>query len=137
MLAQSHQVVVRMFLAGARSQSVLDEALTIAGGSIHGVTETPQVLSSGPNILTVKVTSTGVRVTFDSDLDPSTYSGGVTIDGVSSQVDYQPGNRTVVVTPDDPLTPGTTYRLTVHRSLRDVNHSPAAQYQLTFTGPAS
>jgi WD40 repeat protein len=137
MLAQSHQVVVRMFLAGARSQSVLDEALTIAGGSIHGVTETPQVLSSGPNILTVKVTSTGVRVTFDSDLDPTTYSGGVTIDGVSSQVDYQPGNRTVVVTPDDPLTPGTTYQLTVHSSLRDVNHNPATQYQLTFTGPAS
>jgi hypothetical protein len=137
MLAQSHQVVVRMFLAGARSQSVLDEALTITHNSIDGVTERPQLLSSGPNILSVKVTSTGVRVTFDADLDPNTYSGGVTIGDVPSQADYQPGNRTIVVTPDDPLTPGTTYQLTVHSSLRDVNHNPATQYQLTFTGPAS
>ena len=137
LLAQSHQVVVRMILGGGANQTVLDEALTVAHNSIDGVTETPAVLSSGPNILNVKVTSTSVRVTFDSDLDPSTYEGAVTINGVLSQVTYQPGNRTVIVTPEIPLTPGTTYVLSVHSSLRDVNHSPAANYQLTFTGASS
>jgi WD40 repeat protein len=136
LLSQPHQVVVRMILA-RRAGAVLDEALTIVHNSIDGVTETPAVLSSGPNILNVKVTSTSVRVTFDSDLDPSTYGGGVTIDGVQSRVTYQPGNRSVIVTPEVPLTPGTTYQLSVNSSLRDVNHSPAASYQLTFTGAAS
>jgi methionine-rich copper-binding protein CopC len=137
LLAQSHQVVVRMILGGGANQTVVDEALTIARNSIDGVTETPAVLSSGPNILNVKVTSTSVRVTFDSDLDPSTYERGVTINGVPSTVTYQPGNRTVIVTPEVPLTPGTSYKLTVNSSLRDVNHSPAADYQLTFTGAPS
>jgi Bacterial Ig-like domain len=137
LLAQSHQVEVRMIRGSGANQSVLDEALTIAHNSIDGVTETPEVLSSGPNVLNVKVTSTSVMVTFDSDLDPSTYEGGVTIDDVTSRMTYQPGNRTVVVTPEVPLTPGTTYKLTVNSSLRDVNHSPAANYQLTFTGAPS
>jgi hypothetical protein len=141
LLVQPSQAVVRIVLSGG---GAVDETLKIARDSgsgsllIDGVTEESATLSSGPNVLEVVVTSTHVRVTFDSDLDAATAaSGGVTINGVQTEATYDAGTRTVIVTSESGFTPGTPYQLTVNDSLRDVNHNPAARYVLTFTGPSS
>jgi hypothetical protein len=139
LLSQPGQVVERIILDSG--QTVLDETLTIARDSsgnllIDDATDSPVTLTSGPNILNVTVTSTQVRVTFDSDLDPSTVSG-VVIAGVPTNATYRSGTRTVILTPEGGLTPGTTYLLTLNGTLKDVNHTPAAGYQLTFTGPGA
>jgi hypothetical protein len=137
-LSQPGLVVERIVLDGG--QTALDETLKIAHDSsgslvIDDATDSPVTLASGPNVLNVTVTATQVRVTFDSDLDPSTVSG-VTLN-VPSDATYQSGTRTVILTPEGGLTPGNSYQLTLNGSLKDVNHSAAASYQLTFTGPAS
>jgi Bacterial Ig-like domain len=138
LLSQPKEAVVRMILNGG--QTALDETLKVVRDSSSGrlmiddVTESPVTLSTGPSILHVTVTAARVSVTFDSDLDPDTVRG-VTISDVQSTVSYDPAKRTVVLTPEGGLTPGATYQVTVTSSLKDVNNWPAANYNLTLTGP--
>ncbi|MBO0685082.1 MAG: Ig-like domain-containing protein, partial [Candidatus Dormibacteraeota bacterium] len=89
---------------------------------------------AGPNVLKVTVSSTQVSITFDSDLNPATVDGGVTIAGVASQVTYDARSRTVVLTPEGGLDSGTSYQLEVTDGLRDVNGTPAAGFTLPFNG---
>jgi len=121
-----------------QGQTAVDETLKVdRDGSrplIDDVTESPVSLSSGPSIVKVTVSSTQVSVTFDSDLDPDTVRG-VSIGDTQTAVSYDPAKRTVVLTPEDGLKPGTTYQVMVDGSLRDVNRGSATSYQLTFIAP--
>lgn len=140
LLDQPGRAVVRI-IPGAGAPP-LDETLTVvdsgSGGLIDDVTERPDSLSTGPNagpnVLKVTVSSTQVSITFDSDLNPATVDGGVTIAGVSSQATYDARSRTVVLTPEGGLDSGTSYQLEVTDGLRDVNGTPAAGFTLPFNG---
>ncbi|MBO0687901.1 MAG: Ig-like domain-containing protein, partial [Candidatus Dormibacteraeota bacterium] len=125
LLDQPGQAVVRI-IPGPGAGAPLDETLTFAGTGargplIDGVTERPDSISAGPNVLSVTVSSTQVTVTFDSDLNPSTVAAGVTIAGVHSQASYDARSKTVVLTPTGGLDSGTSYQLNVSDGLRDVN----------------
>ena len=142
LLSQPGEAVVRLILNSGpgQGQTAVDETLKVnRGGSrplIDDVTESPVSLSSGPSIVKVTVSSTQVSVTFDSDLDPDTVRG-VSISDAKSAVSYNPAKRTVVLTLEEGLRPGTTYQVMVGSSLKDVNGGSAASYQLTFIGPDS
>lgn len=143
LLSQPGRVVVRLVLAHGAVQTAVDETLAIqpdASGNlrIHGVNEVPRALfASGPEVVSVSVTPTQVKVVFDSDLDASTatQSGAVGLRGVTTASQYDSKSKTVTLTVPGGLTPGQTYDLTIDPSLQDVNQRHAAPYDLTFTGP--
>jgi len=95
-------------------------------------------LGKGAEVVSVEVSPGSVKVTFDSDLKPSTVSGGVIIlDSKGKQIDATPvySSRTVSFNNLD-LKPGKTYKLVVLSTVQDVGgNNVATEYDLTFVGP--
>jgi hypothetical protein len=137
-----------VFSSGKLEVSQSDETLTLvkdAGGRlvVHQVVATQRrPVGKGPEVVSVKVSPTGVTVLLDSDLDAKTVPGNVVITDTSGQpvslkyaVGY--GNRTVTVTLAAGLTPGQSYRLSVLTGLKDVGgRAITGQYDFEFDGPA-
>jgi len=96
-------------------------------------------LGKGAEVVSVDVTKDGVKITFDSDLDPGTISDGVLIldsDGKQVTATATYVNRTVTLSGFD-LKAGARYRLVVLTKVRDVlGHSVSAEYDLDLVGPA-
>lgn len=145
LLSQPNRVVVRLVLAKGTSQSAVDETLTlkISGGKllIDGVSARPRnSFGAGPEVVKVIVASDRVQVFFDSDLDPSSVPGSVSIQGangqaVSTQATYDPKAKAVSL-PVAGLSSGATYSLSVGGSLKDTpNGRQAVPYDLQFVGP--
>jgi hypothetical protein len=139
--SQPDQAVVRLVLkqAGVES-SLVDETLSVVTDQatgrvlVHGVTETAaRPVGKGPEVLTVSVQGSQVRVAFDSDLDPSSTAGGVSLKGAATTSTYDSGSRTVVLTASSGLSAGTTYRLTVGGAVKDLNQRTATPFQLDIT----
>ncbi|HXM55438.1 MAG TPA: Ig-like domain-containing protein [Candidatus Dormibacteraeota bacterium] len=143
LLSQPGRAVVRLVLAHGGVQTAMDETLTIqpnASGNlrIHDVNEAPRPLfATGPEVVSVVVTQSQVKVVFDSDLDPSsaTQQGAVGLRGVTTASQFDSKSKTVTLTVPGGLTPGQTYDLVIDQSLQDVNQRRANPYDLTFTGP--
>lgn len=115
----------------ATSQKFLvDQA---SAGSTHD-------LGKGAQVVSVEVDSSTIMVTFDSDLDPATVTGGVTIvdskgNPVEATVSY--ANRVVTLAGLN-LKPGDHIRLAVLTSLRDVQgQAIASEYDLDLVGPSA
>jgi hypothetical protein len=85
-------------------------------------------------VLTVSVEGNQVRVAFDSDLDPASTAGGVTLKGAPVTSSYDSSSRTVVLTAASGLASGTAYRLTVGPELKDLNQRPAAPFRVDVSG---
>jgi len=144
LLSQPGRVVVRMVLGRGPVQTAIDETLVIqldASGRplIHGATEAPRSpFASGPEVVSVVVTSTQVQVQFDSDLDAGSavQSAAVSIRGVTTAVQFDSRQRTVTLTVPGGFTAGTTYDLHVGSALQDVGQRHAVPYELQFAGPA-
>jgi hypothetical protein len=84
-------------------------------------------------VLTVLVQGNQVKLAFDSDLDPGSTAGGVTLRGAAASSSYDSSSRTVILTVRSGLSSGTTYRLTVGSDLKDLNQRPATQFQVDVT----
>jgi Bacterial Ig-like domain/WD40-like Beta Propeller Repeat len=98
-------------------------------------------LGKGPEVVSVDITSSTLQVTFDSDLDPATVSGGgVTIvDAKGKPVDgtVTYANKMVTISGLD-LKADAKYRLVVTTSVRDVQgQKVAAEYDLDLLGPVA
>ncbi len=95
-------------------------------------------LGKGAEVVSVEVSPGTVKVTFDSDLLPSTVPTGVIIlDSKGKQIGATPvySSRTVSFNNLD-LKPGKTYKLVVLSTVQDVGgNNIAAEYDLTFAGP--
>ena len=109
-------------------QFLVDQA---AAGSVLTLGSTAEVVS-------VDVTATSVKVTFDSDLKPETVTAGVIIlDSNGKQIGNAPSyaKRTVTIDGLD-LKSGKSYKLVVLSTVQDVSgNNIAAEYDLTFEGP--
>lgn len=139
--------VVRLVLTrGKRDVSDFEEALTLVRDAtskqflVDQVTATDRRdLGQGAEVVSVNVAPDTVTVTFDSDLDPATVTGGVVLldaKGNEVQATATYANRTVTFTGLD-LIQGDRYRLVVLPTLRDVaGHNVAAEYDLDLLGPA-
>jgi hypothetical protein len=96
-------------------------------------------LGATAEVVSVDVTSTSVKVTFDSDLKPETATSGVIIlDSKGKQIGNAPAyaKRTVTIDGLD-LKAGKSYKLVVLSTVQDVSgNNLAAEYDLTFVGPA-
>ena len=96
------------------------------------------MLGKGAEVVSVEITPGTVKVTFDSDLMPSTVPAGVIIlDSKGKQIGATPvySSRTVSFNNLD-LKPEKTYKLVVLSTVQDVGgHNIAAEYDLTFAGP--
>jgi len=142
------QFVVRIVLAHEKLDvSTYEETLTLVRtqGSdvflIDKATTGPLLtLGKGAQVVSVEVSPSAVRITFDSDLKPATVPGGVIIlDGKGRQVGDAPSyaNRTVIIRGLD-LKPGAAYKLVVLPTVQDVGGvNMAAEYDLVFVSPAS
>ena len=143
----SVRVVVRLVFAHNKvEQQAIDETLTLVREQatdpylIDNATAGPMLnFGKGPQVVAVKVTSTTLAVTFDSDL-LATSIGSVTLQGdqgavIQATATYS--DRTVTFTGLQ-LTPGAHYRLVVMPGVEDVgNHNAAAEYDLDLFGPAA
>jgi methionine-rich copper-binding protein CopC len=140
--SQPNLAVVRLVLKqDGVETSLLDETLTLTTDQatgrvlVHGVSETPpRPVGKGPEVLTVSVEGNQVRVVFDSDLDPASTGGGVTLKGAVVTSSYDSSSRTVVLTAGSGLASGTAYRLTVGPELKDLNQRPAAPFRVDVSG---
>ena len=96
-------------------------------------------LGKGAEVVSVEVSPGTVKITFDSDLKPESVTTGVIIlDSKGKQVGGSPvyANRTVTIDGLD-LKPHGTYKLVVLSTVQDVGGTNiAAEYDLTFAGPA-
>jgi hypothetical protein len=96
-------------------------------------------LGATAEVVSVDVTATSVKVTFDSDLKPETVTAGVIIlDSKGKQIGNMPAyaKRTVTIDGLD-LKAGKSYKLVVLSTVQDVGgNNIAAEYDLTFLGPA-
>jgi hypothetical protein len=96
-------------------------------------------LGKGAQVVSVDVSASRVRITFDSDLKPDTVVAAVILlDNKGKPVGGTPvyADRTVTIYGLD-LKVGKTYKLVVLSTLQDVSGSNiAAEYDLTFAGPA-
>ncbi len=142
------RVVVRLVLTHAKLDvNSYEETLTLvrdlntrvflidkATGGSH------RDLGKGAEVVSVDVTKDGVKITFDSDLDPGTINDGVLIldsDGKQITATATYVNRTVTLSGFD-LKAGARYRLVVLTKVRDVlGHSVSAEYDLDLVGPAT
>jgi hypothetical protein len=143
----SAQFVVRIVLSHDKLDvSTYEETLTLVRtqGSqqflIDQATAGPLLsLGKGAEVVSVDVSASTVKITFDSDLKPETVAAGIIIlDGEGKQVGGSPvyANRTVTIGGLD-LKPHATYKLVVLTTVQDVGGTNiAAEYDLTFTGPA-
>jgi hypothetical protein len=145
LISQPGRVVVRLVLTHGVGQTAVDETLGILPDAnnhqfIHSVTENPRPsFGTGPEVVRTVVTPSQVQVTFDSDLDPNSavQSGAVAIKGVTTSATYDRSSRTVTLTVQGGLTPGTAYELSIGASLEDLSQRSAVQYDLSFTGPTT
>jgi len=96
-------------------------------------------LGKGAEVVSVDVAADTIKITFDSDLDPATVTGGVLLlDSKGNQVDATAAyaNRTVTLSGLS-LTAGAQYKLVVLTAVRDVlGHNVAAEYDLSVFGPS-
>jgi Tol biopolymer transport system component len=141
------QFVVRIVLTHDKLDvSTYEETLTLvrSQGSqqflVDQATAGPLLsLGKGADVVSVDVTASTVKITFDSDLKPESVATGVIIlDSKGDQVGGNPvyANRTVTISGLD-LKPHATYKLVVLSTVQDVGGTNiAAEYDLTFTGPA-
>ncbi|MDQ2943174.1 MAG: Ig-like domain-containing protein, partial [Candidatus Dormibacteraeota bacterium] len=94
-------------------------------------------LGKGASVVGVVVKSSGIQVTFDSDLDPGTVPDGVLVlDSRGNKVDATAtyANRTVTISGVD-LKPGAKYKLVVLTTVRDVlGRNVASEYDLVLSG---
>jgi hypothetical protein len=140
--------VVRLVLThGKKDVSDFEETLTLVRDPStkqflvdQATARAQRDLGKGPEVVSVDVTATTIQVTFDSDLDPATVNGGVTVvdakgNPVDATVTY--ANKMVTISGLD-LKAGAQYRLVVRTSVRDVQgQKVAAEYDLDLLGPAA
>ncbi len=96
-------------------------------------------LGKGAEVVSVDVAADTIKITFDSDLDPATVTGGVLLlDSKGNQVDAAAAYATRTVTLSGlSLTAGAQYKLVVLTTVRDVlGHNVAAEYDLSVLGPS-
>jgi hypothetical protein len=141
------QFVVRIVLSHDKLDvSTYEETLTLVRtqGSqqflVDQATAGPLLsLGKGAEVVSVEVSAGTVKITFDSDLKPESVATGVIIlDSKGKQVGGNPvyANRTVTISGLD-LKSHATYKLVVLSTVQDVGGTNiAAEYDLTFTGPA-
>jgi Bacterial Ig-like domain len=136
--SQPNQAVVRLVLKQDGVETALvDETLALVTDQatgrvlIHGVTETgPRPVGKAPEVLSVSVQGSQVKVGFDSDLDPASAAGAVSLKGVATTAAYDSSSRSVVLTAASGLGSGSSYRLTVTAGLKDLNGRPATPFQV-------
>jgi hypothetical protein len=140
--------VVRLVLThGKKDVSDVEETLTLVRDVTtkqflidQATAGAQRELGKGPEVVSVDVTASTIEVTFDSDLDPATVNGGVTVldskgNPIDATVTY--GNKMVTITGLN-LKEGERYRLVVMTSVRDVQgQKVAAEYDLDLLGPAA
>jgi Big-like domain-containing protein len=138
--------VVRLVLQqGKLEVSDFEETLTLVRDPatrqflIDQATVAPnRQLGKGAEVVGVDVTAGTIKLTFDSDLNPATVSGGVLIiDDRGKQLDSTVtyGDRAVTITGLD-LKAGRQYRLVVLTTVRDVvGNNTASEYDLNVYGP--
>ncbi len=140
--------VVRLVLShGKTDVSDQEEALTLVRDATSKQFVIDQAtagahrdLGKGAEVVSVEIQNDTVKVTFDSDLDPTTVTDGVTIvDAKGKRLDANASyaNRIVMLTGLN-LKDGDAYRLVVLTSIRDVSgQNVAAEYDLDFFGPTT
>jgi hypothetical protein len=141
------QIVVRIVLSHDKLDvSTYEETLTLVRtqGSqqflVDQATAGPLLtLGKGAEVVSVEVSASTVKITFDSDLKPESVATGVIIlDSKGKQVGGSPvyANRTVTISGLD-LKPHTTYKVVVLSTVQDVSGTNiSAEYDLTLSGPA-
>jgi hypothetical protein len=141
------RVVVRLVLThGKIDVSNYEETLTLVRDSSSREFRVDQAtgssrreLGKGAEVVSVDVARDGIKVTFDSDLDPGTVPDGVVLlDSKGKQVETTAtyANRAVTLSGLD-LKEGARYRLVVLTTVRDVlGHNVAAEYDLDVVGPS-
>jgi hypothetical protein len=144
--ANTVRVVVRLVFAdGKVEKSSVEETLTLKRDEptdpflIDGVSASqPRDVGKGPEVVAVKISSTEVDVTFDSNLVATTI-GGVTVqdaNGMPLTGTTALNDRTVMLSGLQ-LTPGAHYRLVVLPTVLDVgSRHTASEYDLDLLGPA-
>jgi hypothetical protein len=140
--------VVRLVLAqGKLDVSDFEETLTLVRDPasrqfvIDQATAAPnRQVGKGAEVVGVDVTASAIKITFDSDLNPGTVSGGVLVlDDKGKQLDntITYADRAVTITGLD-LKAGTHYKLVVLTTVRDVvGNNIASEYDLDLYGPAA
>ena len=97
-------------------------------------------LGKGATVVNVDVQPETIKVTFDSDLDPTTVNDGVTVlDSKGKRVDATASytNRVVTLTGLN-LKEGDSFRLVVSTAVRDVSgQAVTSEYDLDFPGPSA
>jgi hypothetical protein len=138
--------VVRLVLTqGKRDVSEFEETLTLTRDSAvrpflidHAQRSAHRDLGVGAEVVSVDVTGSSMKVTFDSDLIPGTVSDGVIVlDPKGNRVDATTSyaGRTVTIGGLQ-ITPGSHYKLVVLTTVKDVSgRNIASEYDLSLTGP--
>ena len=144
--ANTVRVVVRLVFGGPKIEmGTVEETLTLKREQatdpflIDAVTASaPRVLGRGPEVVAVKITSTEIDVTFDSDLVPTTIAGVTLQDANGMTVSVTPAYSDRVMTlTGAQLTPGAHYRLVVLPTVLDVGgRHTTSEYDLDLIGPA-
>jgi len=144
----SARFVVRLVLShGKTDVSDQEEALTLVRDATskqfvidQATAGAHRVLGKGAEVVSVDIQTDTVKVTFDSDLDPTTVTDGLTIvDAKGKRLDANSSyaNRVVMLTGLN-LKDGDAYRLVVLTTIRDVSgQNVAAEYDLDFFGPTA
>jgi hypothetical protein len=140
--------VVRLVLSrGKHDVSDIEETLTLVRDSAtkqfvidQATSGAHRDLGKGAEVVGVDVAPSVIKVSFDSDLDSSSVSGGVfVLDAKGNKVEatatYSNANRTVTLSGLS-LKPEAQYKLVVSTSVRDVlGHNVASEYDLALVGP--
>jgi hypothetical protein len=144
---ETARFVVRLVVAqGKLDVSDFEETLTLVRDAsttlftIDQATAAPnRQLGKGPEVVGIDVTAAALKLTFDSDLTPSTVSGSVLVlDDKGKQLDSNVtyADRAVTIAGLD-LKAGKQYRLEVLSTVRDVvGNNIASEYDLVLYGPA-
>ena len=131
-----------IFAKGSDEVRYQDELLVLiaAGGSlkIDAVTDSPaHDLGKGPTVNSVQPGSSVLVLVFDSDLDPGTVRGSVTITGEGGQaqaITATYASRRLTIT--GALVSGHNYKLKVSSSLKDIAGQPLqGGYEYDFVAP--
>jgi Bacterial Ig-like domain len=139
--------VVRLVLVqGKLEVSDFEETLTLVRDAstrsftIDQATAAPnRQLGKGPEVVGIDLTAASIKLTFDSDLTPTTVSGGVLVlddkgKQLESTVTY--ADKAVTITGLD-LKAGRQYKLVVLKTVLDVvGNNIASEYDLVLFGPA-
>ena len=142
------RVVVRLVVThGKKDVGDVEETLTLVRDATtrqflidQSTNRAQRDLGKGPEVVSVDVAASTLQVSFDSDLDPATVSGGVVVlDAKGKPVDASVSYANKVVTISGlNLAQGAAYRLTVQTTVRDVQgQKVAADYDLDLVGPSA